>query len=68
MNPANPSSSLWRSLWAVLWSMLGVRKDSEFKNDLAAIKPLHVIVVGIVVVCVTVVSLMLFAQWMVRQH
>lgn len=37
-----------RSIVAVLWSFIGIRKDSEFQEDLAHITPLHVLGVGLV--------------------
>jgi len=37
------SPSVWRSIRAVAWSFLGIRKNSEFKEDLAKVSPFHVI-------------------------
>jgi Protein of unknown function (DUF2970) len=64
--PQRPPQSLVRSLLAVAWSFLGVRKDSEFKEDLASIKPLHVMLVGVVAGFGLVIVLMLIARWMVK--
>jgi hypothetical protein len=33
----------WRSIVAVSWSFIGIRKNSEFQEDLAHITPLHVV-------------------------
>jgi hypothetical protein len=38
----------WRSIVAVSWSFIGIRKNSEFQEDLAHITPLHVLGVGLV--------------------
>jgi len=38
----------WRSIVAVSWSFIGIRKSSEFQEDLAHITPLHVLGVGLV--------------------
>ena len=38
----------WRSIVAVSWSFIGIRKNSEFHEDLAHITPLHVLGVGLV--------------------
>ncbi len=38
----------WRSIVAVAWSFIGIRKNSEFQEDLAHITPLHVLGVGLV--------------------
>lgn len=57
--------SLFRTLKAVAWSFLGIRKQSEFQQDLAHVNPLHVILVGIVALLFLVVGLMLLAHWVV---
>jgi hypothetical protein len=64
--PERSVPSLFRSLLAVAWSFLGVRKDSEFKEDLATIKPLHVMLVGVIGGFALVIVLMLIARWMVK--
>jgi len=38
----------WRSIVAVSWSFIGIRKNSEFQEDLAHITPLHVLGAGLV--------------------
>ena len=40
--------SLMRSVKAVAWSFLGIRKSSEFQEDIDKITPLHVLGVGLV--------------------
>jgi len=47
--PTSRKGSLWRSFVAVSWSFLGIRKSSEFQEDIAKITPLHVLGVGLVV-------------------
>ena len=42
--------SLMRSIKAVAWSFLGIRKSSEFQEDIDKITPLHVLGVGLVAV------------------
>ncbi len=39
---------LWRSIVAVAWSFIGIRKNSEFQEDLSHITPLHILGVGLV--------------------
>ena len=58
--------SFFRTFKAVAWSFLGIRKQSEFQQDLARVNPLHVIVVGIVAVLLLVVGLMALANWVVK--
>ena len=64
MTEAN-KGSLLRTLKMVAWSFIGIRKNSEYKEDLARVNPLHVIAVAIVAVLVFVVSLVLFVHWVV---
>jgi hypothetical protein len=54
-----------RALKAVGWAFLGVRKNSEYQEDLGRVNPLHVIVVALVAVALFVGGLMLFVNWMV---
>jgi hypothetical protein len=59
------SGSWWRSVKAVAWSFLGVRKNSEYQEDLARVSPFHVIVVGLVGVMLLVVGLIALVHWVV---
>ena len=45
--PAVVKRPFWRSIVAVSWSFIGIRKNSEFQEDLAHITPLHVLGVGL---------------------
>ena len=45
--PAGQRLSLLRTVKTVAWSFLGIRKKSEFQEDLARVSPFHVIAVGI---------------------
>jgi hypothetical protein len=58
--------SAMRSLKTVLWAMLGVRKKSEYEQDLGRVSPFHVIAVGLVAVAVFVGGLMALVHWVVR--
>ena len=57
--------SLLRTLKMVAWSFIGIRKNSEYKEDLARVNPLHVIAVAIVAVLVFVVGLVFLVHWVV---
>jgi hypothetical protein len=46
--PQKVKRPFWRSVVAVSWSFIGIRKNSEFQEDLAHITPLHVLGVGLV--------------------
>jgi hypothetical protein len=52
---------------AVAWSFLGIRKSSEFHEDVAKISPLHVLGVGLVACFLFVAGLMLFVNWVVAK-
>jgi hypothetical protein len=57
--------SLWRTLVAVSWSFLGIRKSSEFQEDIAHIKPMHILVVGLVSGLLFVIGLMVIVNLVV---
>jgi amino acid transporter len=59
--------SLKRSVVAVAWSFLGIRKSSEFQEDVAKISPLHVLGVGLVACFLFVAGLMLLVNWVVAK-
>ncbi|MDI9331049.1 MAG: DUF2970 domain-containing protein [Alphaproteobacteria bacterium] len=67
VTPPTPvqKGSLWRTIVAVAWSFLGVRKSSEFQEDIARITPLHVLGVGLVAGLLFVIGLMLVVNWVV---
>ncbi len=60
-------SSFIRSVKAVAWSFLGIRKSSEYQQDLASVNPLHIVLVAIAGVAIFVVSLMVFVNWVVAK-
>jgi len=49
----------------VAWSFVGLRKGSEYQQDIAQLNPLHIIAVGIAGCFLFVVALMFFVQWVV---
>ncbi len=51
-------ASFVRSIRAVAWSLIGLRKGSEYRQDLQQVHPLHVIAVGIVAIFGLVALLM----------
>jgi hypothetical protein len=57
--------SLWATVKAVAWSFLGVRKSSGFQDDIAQLKPYHIIAVGLVGGILLVVSLIALVNWIV---
>ena len=59
--------SLMRSIKAVAWSFLGIRKSSEFQEDIDKITPLHVLGVGLVAVFLFVISLIALVNLVVAK-
>ena len=62
---APKKGSLWRTIVAVAWSFLGVRKSSEFQEDIARITPLHILGVGLVAGLLFVIALMVIVNLVV---
>jgi amino acid transporter len=60
-------SSLWRSIVAVAWSFLGIRKSSEFQEDVANISPLHIVGVGLVAGLLFVIGLIVIVNLVVAK-
>ena len=58
-------SSLLRTVKAVAWSFIGLRKGSEYQQDLEKINPLHIIVVGLMAIFLLVLSLIAVVNWVV---
>ena len=58
-------ATLWRTVKAVSWAFLGIRKGSEYRQDLTDLKPVHIIIVGIVSALVFVLVLVGLVNWVV---
>ncbi len=59
--------SLLRSDKAVAWSFLGIRKSSEFQEDIDKITPLHVLGVGLIAGLLFVVGLIILVNLIVAK-
>ena len=55
-----------RTVKAVAWAFLGVRKNSEYQQDLGKLSPFHIIAVALVGVVLFVVALMVLVNWVVK--
>jgi DUF2970 family protein len=60
------TASFKRTLLAVLWSFFGVRKSRDLERDVTELKPLHVVIVGVLVAAVFVGVLFMLVQWVIR--
>ena len=64
--PAPARKGSWlRTLRAVAWSMIGVRKGSQYQQDLEKINPLHLIAIGLVAIFTLVLLLIALVHWVV---
>ncbi len=50
---------------AVLWGFLGVRRNADYQDDIAKLKPLHLIGVGLGMAFLFVLALILLVNWVV---
>jgi hypothetical protein len=64
-NGAPRKGSLLRTIRAVAWGFFGVRKNSDYQEDIARLTPLHVIAVGLVAVMLFVGGLILLVRYVV---
>ncbi len=48
---------------AVLWGFLGVRRKSDFQQDVAKLNPIHLLVTGVVLAFLFVAVLMGIVFW-----
>lgn len=59
-----PKSSWLRTVKMVAWSFIGLRKRSEFEQDIK-MNPLHIVAVGIAAALVFVLALIALVNWVV---
>jgi amino acid transporter len=59
--------SLLRSVQAVAWSFLGIRKSSDFQEDIEKITPLQVLGVGLVAGLLFVIGLIVVVNLVVAK-
>jgi hypothetical protein len=57
--------SFWRTAKAVAWSFIGIRKRSEYEEDLGRLNPFHVIAVALLAVALFVGGLIALVNWIV---
>ena len=55
-----------RAVKAVAWAFLGIRKASDYQEDLGQLSPLHIIAVALVGVALFVAGLMMLVNWVVK--
>ncbi len=55
--------SVLRTVKAVAWSFIGIRRNSDYQDDLHKLNPFHVIVAGVAAVALLVGGLVLLVKW-----
>ncbi|MEY3475246.1 MAG: hypothetical protein RL087_1704 [Pseudomonadota bacterium] len=63
VTPPRASSSIGRTIRMVAWSFVGIRKNSEYRQDLAQANPVHIIAVGIAGALLFVGGLIALVHW-----
>jgi hypothetical protein len=56
---------LVRTVKAVAWAFLGIRKNSEYQEDIGTLSPLHIVAVALVGVAALVGGLIALVNWVV---
>lgn len=66
--PSTPRrrGSFLRTIKAVAWSFVGIRKNSEYQEDLGKLNPIHIIVVALVGAALFVAGLIGLASWVAK--
>ena len=65
VKPSQRKGSLLRTVRAVAWSLIGLRKGSEYQQDVEKLNPIHIIVVGLMAIFLLVLSLIAVVNWVV---
>ena len=65
VKPSQRKGSLLRTVRAVAWSLIGLRKGSEYQQDIEELNPIHIIVVGLMAVFLLVMGLIGLVNWVV---
>ena len=55
-----------RTVKTVLWAFMGIRKKSEYEQDLGKVNPFYLIAVALVAVAVFVGGLIALVNWIVK--
>jgi Protein of unknown function (DUF2970) len=56
-------ASFWQTMRAVAWSFFGIRKGSEYENDVNRLNPVHVVLAGIFGAAIFIVALIVLVNW-----
>lgn len=65
LSPLQRKGSIWRTVKAVAWSFVGLRRGSDYREDISKLNPLHIIAVGLVACILFVMGLIGLVNWVV---
>ena len=65
--PAPRAAGFLQVLGAVFWSFLGIRKQASGERDMVTIKPLHVVVAGVLAAAAIVATLVALVTMITRK-
>jgi hypothetical protein len=57
--------SFTQTLGAVAWSFFGVRKSSDYANDVGKLNPVHLVIAGVAAAAGFICVLVLLVRWVV---
>lgn len=60
-------NSSWRATKAVFWGFIGVRRNSHYEEDVKKLKPVQVIVVGLIGAALFVAALVAVVSVVTRE-
>ncbi len=63
MSAVKPKSAWLSTMVAVLWGFLGVRRNSDYQQDVKRLNPLHIMLVGVLMTFLFVAGLMMLVTW-----
>ena len=66
MEPQQRKASVLQTAKAVAWAFLGIRKNSDYQQDLGKLNPFHIIAVALVAVALMVAGLIALVHWVVK--
>lgn len=59
-------TSIGRTIKAVAWSFIGIRRNSDYQEDLGKLNPFHIIAVALVAVALFVGGLIALVHWVAQ--
>lgn len=68
LDPTKRKLSFFQTISAVLWSFFGVRRGASYREDVARLNPVYVIIAGVLGMLVFVGILMLVVRWVLASN